>query len=28
MAKPTDPLNDQAWIAILAKTYQDPAPRI
>jgi len=28
MEKPTDPLNDQAWIATLAKTYQDPAPRI
>jgi len=28
MAKPTDPLNDQAWISTLAKTYQDPAPRI
>jgi len=25
---PTDPLADQAWIAALATTYQDPAPRL
>ena len=25
---PDDPLNDQVWIATLAKTYQDPAPRM
>lgn len=25
--RPSDPLNDQTWIATLAKTYQDPAPR-
>jgi hypothetical protein len=26
--KPSDPLTDQGWIATLASTYQDPAPRM
>jgi hypothetical protein len=25
---PSDPLSDQTWIATLAKTYQDPAPKM